>query len=79
MENEKWEENRELATNLLIELRFKIRFVSIFISLLPILVTSVHSCSLDFQKSPSSYFIWLSRSATSRRKKARSARQEVDL
>ena len=29
-ENEKWEQNRELATNLLIGLGFKIRFVSIF-------------------------------------------------
>ena len=29
-ENEKWEENRELATNLLIGLGFKIRFVSTF-------------------------------------------------
>ena len=29
-ENEKWEENRELETNLLIGLGFKIRFVSIF-------------------------------------------------
>ena len=29
-ENEKWEQNRELAMNLLIGLGFKIRFVSIF-------------------------------------------------
>ena len=50
-----------------------------FIFPLPVLVTSVHNFSLDFKKSPSSYFIWRSRSAASRRKKTPPACQEVDL
>ena len=81
-ENEKWEQNRELATNLLIGLGFKIRFVSIFH--LPVAHFSNIRAQLFLGLSRksfvvSSYFIWLSRSAASRRQKARSARQEVEL